>query len=76
MDDPGLRHRARHRHAARLIFFPAIMITMADPTDGRFGTLLVAALAVAFVVHASVTELWIRATRRSSAPKAGKVKAL
>ncbi|HEY6712753.1 MAG TPA: DUF2306 domain-containing protein [Rubrobacter sp.] len=61
---------------ARLIFFPAIMITMADPTDGRFGTLLVAALAVAFVVHASVAELWIRATRRSSAPKAGKVRAL
>jgi uncharacterized membrane protein len=60
----------------RVLFFPAIMITMADPTDGRFGTLLVAALAVAFVVHTSVAELWIRATRRSSAPKVGKVKAL
>jgi uncharacterized membrane protein len=60
----------------RVLFVPAIMITMADPTDGRFGTLLIAALAVAFVVHASVAELWIRATRRSSAPKAGKVKAL
>jgi hypothetical protein len=37
----------------------------------RFG-----ALAVAFVVHASVAELWIRATRRSSSPKVGKVKAV
>jgi hypothetical protein len=60
----------------RVLFFPAIMITMADPTDGRFGTLLVTALAVAFVVHTSVAELWIRATRRSNAPKASKVKAL
>jgi uncharacterized membrane protein len=60
----------------RVLFFPAIMITMTDPTDGRFGTLLVAALAVAFVVHTSVAELWIRATRRSGAPKAGKFKAL
>jgi uncharacterized membrane protein len=60
----------------RVLFFPAIMITMADPSDGRFGTLLVAALAVAFVVHISVAELWTRATRRSSAPKAGEVKAV
>ena len=60
----------------RVLFFPAIMITMADPSDGRFGTLLVAALAVAFVVHISVAELWIRATRRSSASKAGEVTAL
>jgi uncharacterized membrane protein len=58
----------------RVIFFPALMITMSDPTDGRFGTLLIAALAAAFVVHASVAETWIRATRRSGAPKAGKVK--
>ena len=58
----------------RVIFFPALMITMSDPTDGRFGTLLIAALAAAFVVHASVGETWIRATRRSGAPKAGKVK--
>ena len=58
----------------RVIFFPALMITMSDPADGRFGTLLIAALAAAFVVHASVAETWIRATRRSGAPKAGKVK--
>jgi uncharacterized membrane protein len=58
----------------RVIFFPALIITMSDPTDARFGTLLIAALAAAFVVHASVAETWIRATRRSGAPKAGKVK--
>ena len=58
----------------RVIFFPALIITMSDPTDERFGTLLIAALAAAFVVHASVAETWIRATRRSGVPKAGKVK--
>ena len=58
----------------RLIFFPALMIAMSEPTDEGFGTLLIAALAVAFVVHASVAETWIRATRRSGAPKASKVK--
>jgi Predicted membrane protein (DUF2306) len=60
----------------RVIFFPALMITMTDPTDGRFGTLLVVALAVAFVVHASVAEFWIRATRRSGTLRAGEVKAV
>jgi hypothetical protein len=43
---------------------------MADPTDERFGMLLVVSLAVAFVVHAGVAELWIRATRRSGALRA------
>src|SRR5215211_6430932 len=52
---------------ARLIFFPALLIIMADPTEERFGTLLVVSLAVAFVLHASVAELWIRSTRRSGA---------
>jgi len=55
---------------ARLIFFPALLITMTDPSEKRFGSLLVVSLAVAFVVHAGVAELWIRATRRSGAPKA------
>jgi uncharacterized membrane protein len=59
----------------RLIFFPALIITGTGPTDRRFGTLLGVALAVAFVLHVSVAELWIRATRRSSAPRAGGVKA-
>jgi uncharacterized membrane protein len=60
---------------ARLIFFPTLLITTTDPTDGRFGMLLAVALAVAFVLHVSVAELWIRATRRSGAPRAGGVKA-
>ena len=60
---------------ARLIFFPAPLITMADPTEERFGTLLVVALAVAFVLHASVAELWICVTRRSGAFTVNEVKA-
>jgi uncharacterized membrane protein len=60
---------------ARLIFFPALLITMADPTEERFGTLLVVSLAVAFALHASVAELWIRVTRRSGALTAKGVKA-
>ena len=60
---------------ARLIFFPALLITTADPTDGLFGTLLVVALAVAFVLNTSAAELWIRATRRSGSPTASAVKA-
>ena len=60
---------------ARLIFFPALLITMADPTEKRFGTLLVMSLAVAFTLHAAVAELWIRATRRSGALRAKGVKA-
>jgi hypothetical protein len=57
----------------RLIFFPALLITMADPTDERFGMLLVVSLAVAFVLHASVAELWRRAapaSRSSISPTA------
>jgi hypothetical protein len=61
---------------SRLIFFPALLITMADPTDRRFGTLLAVALAVAFVLHVSVAEPWIRATRRSGVSETGKVKAV
>jgi uncharacterized membrane protein len=59
---------------ARLIFFPMVLITMTDPTDRRFGTLLAASLAVAFVVHASVAEAWIRATRRRGLSGAGEMK--
>ena len=60
---------------ARLIFFPAHLITMADPTEKRFGTLLVMSLAVAFVLNAFVAELWIRSTRRSGPPTASRVRA-
>jgi uncharacterized membrane protein len=60
---------------ARLIFFPALLITMTDPTDRWFGTLLVVALAVAFVLHAFVAEIWIRATRGSGVLSGGEAKA-
>jgi hypothetical protein len=60
---------------ARLIFFPALLITMADPTEERFGTLLVVSLAVAFVLNAFVAALWIRSTRRSGPPTASRVRA-
>ncbi len=59
----------------RLIFYPALLITTTDPSDRRFGTLLAVALAVAFVFHVSVAELWICVTRRSGALTADGVKA-
>ena len=60
---------------ARLIFYPALLITTTDPSDRRFGTLLAVALAVAFVFHVSVAELWICVTRRSGAFTVNEVKA-
>jgi uncharacterized membrane protein len=60
---------------ARLIFYPALLITTTDPSDRRFGTLLAVALAVAFAFHVSVAELWICVTRRSGALTADGVKA-
>jgi uncharacterized membrane protein len=58
----------------RLIFIPA-MITVSAPTDAQIAALSVMSFTVAFVAHASVAELWIRATRRSGILKAGEVKA-
>jgi uncharacterized membrane protein len=58
----------------RLIYIPALLI-VADPTDAQNAVLWDTSFAVAFVVHSSVAELWIRATRRSGAPRAGEVKA-
>jgi hypothetical protein len=49
--------RGRADAPALLIFFPVLLITMADLTEERFGTLLIVAFAVAFVLHASVAEL-------------------
>jgi len=58
----------------RLIFVPALMI-VADPNDGQIAVLSNVSFTVAFVLHASVAEFWIRATRgRSGFPKAGEVK--
>src|SRR5215203_496401 len=48
----------------RVIFFPALIITMSDPTDGSFGTLLIAA----WRRRSSCTPLW---RKPGSAPPAG-----
>jgi uncharacterized membrane protein len=58
----------------RLIYIPALFI-VADPTEAQNAMLWDTSFAVAFVVHAAVAELWIRATRRSGVPRARKVKA-
>jgi hypothetical protein len=51
----------------RLIFVPALLV-VTDPTDMQIAVLSNAPFAAAFVLHASVAELWIRATRRSGVP--------
>jgi uncharacterized membrane protein len=58
----------------RLIYIPALFI-VADPTDAQNAMLWDTSFAVAFIVHVSVAELWIRATRRSGVPRARKVMA-
>jgi hypothetical protein len=58
----------------RLIFIPA-MIIVSTPTDAQIAALSVMSFTVAFVAHASVAELWIRATRKSGILNAGEVKA-
>ena len=52
----------------RLIFIPALIV-VADPTQGQLQTLSAASFLVAFVVHASVAEIWIRLTRRRGVPR-------
>jgi uncharacterized membrane protein len=56
----------------RLVFVPALIMTS---THAQITTLAVSSFAAAFVLHAAVAELWIRATRRSGAPRPGEVKA-
>ena len=51
----------------RLIFVPALLV-VADPSYRQITTLSVASFTVAFVLHSSVEEVWIRLTRRSSVP--------
>ena len=58
----------------RLIFIPALVI-VAAPTDAQIAALSTSSFAAAFVLHASVAELWIRATRRSGALRASEAKA-
>ena len=54
----------------RLIFFPALLIVEADPTDGQFAALWVAAFVAAFVLNLFVAEARIRTSRRSLVPRA------
>ena len=54
----------------RMIFIPALLVA-ADPTDGQIAFLSVASFTAAFVVHASVAELWIRLTRPGRPSVAG-----
>ena len=56
----------------RLIFVPALIMAS---THAQITTLAVSSFAAAFVLHTAVAELWIRATHRSGAPRAGEVKA-
>lgn len=54
----------------RLIFFPALLIVEADPSDVQFSVLWVAAFVAAFVLNLLVAEARIRATRRRRVPRA------
>lgn len=47
----------------RLVFIPALIV-VGDPTDEQIAALSVASFTAAFVLHASVAEAWIRATRK------------
>lgn len=58
----------------RLIFVPALIV-VADPTDAQIAALSVVSFTAAFVLHASVAELWIRVTRRGGAPRIGEAEA-
>jgi uncharacterized membrane protein len=58
----------------RLIFVPALIVATA-PTDSQIASLSVVSFSAAFVAHAAVAELWIRATRPGSAFGSGEVKA-
>ena len=58
----------------RLIIVPTLVI-VATPTDAQIAALSISSFAAAFVLHASVVELWIRATRRSGALRASEAKA-
>lgn len=58
----------------RLIFVPTPII-VATPTHAQIAVLSNASFAAAFVLHASVAELWIRATRRSVSRAGVEVKA-
>ena len=51
------------------VFFISALLAVADPTQGSVATLSAVSFMVAFVVHSSLAEVWIRLTRRSSTPR-------
>jgi len=54
----------------------ALLLIVGSPTGGQAATIVVASFAVAFVLHASVAEAWVRATRKSGVSGTGAVKAV
>jgi len=58
----------------RLISICAMLIA-GMPTDGQVATLVIVSFTVSFVVHASLAEAWIRATRRRSVSGASAARA-
>ena len=50
------------------VFFIPALLAVADPTQGSVAMLSAVSFMVAFVVHSSLAEIWIRLTRRSSTP--------
>ena len=58
----------------RLIFISAMLI-VGMPPDGQVATLVIVSFTAAFVVHASLAEAWVRATRRRSVSGAGAARA-
>ena len=59
----------------RLIGIAALLI-VGSPTGGQAATIVIVSFAVAFVVHASVAEAWVRAIRKSGVSETGAVKAV
>lgn len=55
----------------RLIFISALLV-LADPNQRQLQTLSAASFLVAFVLHASVAEAWIRLTRKRGVPIASR----
>ena len=51
----------------RLIFIPALIIA-GNSTEQQIATLSIISFALAFILHASLAEVWIRSTRKGRVP--------
>jgi hypothetical protein len=60
--------------ATMRLIFATTMIIVVTPTDTQIIALSTASFAAAFLLHTSVAEAWIWATRRSGALRADEVK--